>query len=619
MKVNIKKYAAGASMLTYTGLPDFPSQGMPPEAPIEPVDTSLTDGMSGKAITIDAEVFGKKYNEALRQYESMPDHLKRTAQGRMIRSQLKGDWAELNKMERSKAIFDKVVEDKKDAMSEFAVYQGHVVAEDVSTGDIVNMTLSEYVESIQGGEGKFKALTNSEVANLRETDERFAGNDRVIPILKNAISIDKVTENVRKALTNLGSISKGTADASYQEKQVEEGAKIILNNTYTKSSSGEFFQSNEAALKSAGNAMWSMLDNASKDLLRVKAIHEGYKADQIEGAAMGLALGLMKQAYVEKSTIKESELPGGTAKKAGAVGGGSPGEENYFAQMARFNGRREPFGLITGKLDSGRNAKADAVSYNFSILEDEKGDAVTQATLADPRMGGIRSIADFSQVTFGDQRVSFENLQGIVYEGGDMRVMLLPFKVNNDQSISPDFDNAQNYVDAQKEIEAIGKYATKQDRIDAYTSHGFQESELDPEGNPTAEVLRPFIVTEGLTNNGVVHESDLVEMQNNSELEDYYKRIYDTKENKDKGISAPGPGWFLNTKVVRGNIFIPMKDGAKKMAMYGGNTKVLVDRETNFSDYYNQEGPGFNYGSGTTQQIRQGIDLSFEGLNNKQK
>ena len=117
MKINIKKYGAGAGLI-YEPLPTLPTQGKSPNAPEEPIDDSGLRAMIGKALTNDANAYASQYNEMLRQYDAMPSHIKNTSQGRMIRDQLRGNWNELNSMANSKAQLDKISTEKKDTLSE---------------------------------------------------------------------------------------------------------------------------------------------------------------------------------------------------------------------------------------------------------------------------------------------------------------------------------------------------------------------------------------------------------------------------------------------------------------------------------------------------------------------
>jgi len=606
MKLNIRKMAAGAS-LTYEPLPSFPTQEAPLAAPAADPDAieSTLKGMQGKLLTNDGVIIGGKVKEAMNFLQYAPEHVRRSMLGKQKMQEAKGDWATMNGAVRSAQLFDEIMKEKKDSMPEFAVYQGNVLAQDKTSGDIVEMNLDEYSSNL----GKYKALTNNEVMALREKDQRFVGRDDLFEYTTNSLSTPKITEEIRKALADISSSTKGTTEVSYAEQQAVEGAKKILTNT---TSAGELFETNAAQLKAAGNAMWAILGDNAKDLLRVKAVHSGYKGEQIEGAAMGLALGLLRQKLQTKDITKESDAVGKERSADGTGGSDTPGKQKYYMQIANFDGAQKAINFVTGDLRSGRGSMATSMGFTFGLLRDEENNGITQTTLGDEKMAGIRSIADFSQVSFGDQHIPLEKLRGIVYDGTEVAAIMLPFKIVN-KVIMPDFDKAQNYNDAVDEIKKEGRLITKERKMDIYKEHGF--TDLDQRGEPTAEEIRPFImIQDALTNNGVVKDSPLVETQNNGYLEDYYASIVGKKRDKFDTFETPAPFFLRNTKISKGNVFIPMVEGAKKKAQFADKVDILVDRKYNYNTQYNNKGFGNNYGPIVAHQAMN-KDLSVESLN----
>lgn len=597
--------AAGAS-LTYEPLPSFPTQEAPLSAPApdpNAIENTLKD-MQGKLLTNDGSVISDRVKQAMNFLQYAPEHIRRSLLGKQKMQEAKGDWATMNAAVRSAKMYDDIMKEKKDAMPEFAVYQGNVLAQDKTSGDIVEMNLDEYSNNL----GKYKALTNNEVMALRERDGRFTGRDDLFTYTTNALSTSKIIEEIRKSLSDISSSTKGTTDVSFSEQQASEGAKKILTNT---SSTGELFETNAAQLKAAGNAMWATLGDNAKDLLRIKAVHNGYKGEQIEGAAMGLALGLLRQKLQTKEITKESEIPGKERTK-GDGGSDTPGEQGYYTSIANFDGAQRQINFVTGDLQSGRGAMASVHGFTFGPLKDEAKNTIVQTTLGDEKMGALRNIADFSQVTFGDQHVPLEKLRGVVYDGTEVATVMLPFKEVN-KVLMPDFDRAQNYIDATEAVKAEGPHISKERRMEIYKEHGFND--LDPTGEPSAQEIRPFVMIENaLTNNGVVKDSPLVETQNNGYLEDYYASIVGRKKDKYDTFEVPTPGWIRNTKVAKGNVFIPMVEGAKKKAQFADKIKVLVDRKYNMNTQFQTKGLGNNYGPIVAHQALT-KNLSVDRLN----
>jgi len=572
MKINIKKLGMGAG-LVYEPLPIIPSQGRPPEAPEEEIDDSIIKGIKG--LTSDVMSYGTKYTAALNQYSSLPPQVRNSIQGKMLRNRLKGDKFELTAIANSKEQLDKIVDNKKDSMSEFAVFQGHVVAQDVETGDIVNLTLPEYSQSLSSEAPKYKALTNGELINLRSTDPRFAGKDNVFPILNNAISTDAVIKNVRGALQNLGSFSKGTADVSYEEKRIEEGANAALNQglSYVKTSSGDFSQSNAENIKMAGNAMWGMLDDASKDLLRVKAIHYGYKPEQIEGAAMGLALAMLKPAIQEKITEKEGEALG---KMPGSkTSSNKMANLDYWGAMGIGKGVSEQIVLVNGD-----HNKVTMQGKTFAPFKKTKDSFYGTASL--DKIDNLGAIAEMNSVYFGDKKIESDLFDSVIYDNGKPAVVWMPFKEQEDGSFKPDLDRNQDLEDVKKKIKDQN-ITNPEIKMEMYRDKGFNN--FDNKGEPSETVeLMPFVTFSGFSNTNAIKEtSKWFEIK--EDRNDWYKKQFE--EGPKKQVSSHYfDGWFTHPDVLQGMIYIPLRSGAAVLGQYASGDAPEIDSSyKNISTY----------------------------------
>lgn len=598
MKINIKKLGAGAG-LTYEPLPVIPTQGPVPDAPEVPLDTEL----KGKALTSDAKVFQDQYNIALNQYNALSPQVRTTIQGRILRDRLKGNWAQMTALANSKEQLDRIITEKKDSMSEYAVFQGHVVAQDKENGDIVNLSLPEYSQSLTSESPKYKALTNGELINLRESDERFAGKNNVFPILNNAVSTESVLKNVRAALQNLGSSSKGSADTSYEQKRIGEGANAVLDQglSYVKTSSGDFSQSNAENIKMAGNAMWAMLDDASKDLLRMKAIHYGWKSEQIEGAAMGLALAMLKPSIYEKTTEKDGET---LSKTPGAKSGstGKKVELDYWGAMGLGKGANES---VT--LSNGSNTKVIMQGETFAPFKKTK-DSFYGTTSLD-KMDNLGAVADMNSVYFGDKRIGSDLFDSVIYDNGKPAVVWMPFE-EVDGSIKPNLDRAQDLADIKKEIEQ--KDITDSTvKMSMYQAKGFNN--FDNKGEPAKTVeLMPFITFSGFSNNNAIKEpSKWFEVK--EERNAWYKKQFEEGPKKQV-TSHYFEGWFNEPDVIQGMIYVPLRIGAAVSGQYASGDAPEID--SSYKDIKTYEGTNLGQlgGGRTYRQLDPNVDYSKNTL-----
>jgi hypothetical protein len=600
MKINIKKLGAGAG-LVYEPLPSIPSQGRPPEAPEGEIDDSALKGIKG--LTSDVTAYGAKYNAALNQYNSLPPQVRSSVQGKMLRNQLKGDRFELLAIANSKEQMDKIVDNKKDAMSEFAVFQGHVVAQDQETGDIVNLTLPEYSQSLSSEAPKYKALTNGELINLRSSDPRFAGRDNVLPILNNAISTEAVVKNIRGALQNLGSFSKGTADASYEEKRIEEGANAALNQglSYVKTSSGDFSQSNAENLKMAGNAMWGMLDDASKDLLRMKAInYKVYKPEQIEGAAMGLALAMLKPAIQEKNTEKSGEALG---KSPGAktTSGGKPVDLDYWGAVGIGKGAPEQVVLLNGD-----NNKVTMQGKTFAPFMKTKDTFYGTTTL--DKIDKLGAIADMNSVYFGDKKLGSELFDSVVYDNGKPAVVWMPFKEETDGSIKPDLNRNQDMEDIRKQIKDQG-ITDPNIKMEMYRAKDFNNFDNTGEPSETVELM-PFVTFSGFSNTNAIKETSKWFEPKEARYDWYEKQFQDAK---GKNNSSYFDTW-ADPDVLQGMIYVPLRVGAGVFGQYASGSTPDVDPSYKAIGTYEGNNLGQLGGGRTYRQLDPNINLDKNAL-----
>lgn len=597
MKVNIAKLQIGG--VVYKPLPMMPRKEREPKPAEAPLEKDLLESMIGEGITNDVMAYSDQVNQAYQAYSSLPEELRNSYQGQLIRRTLKGDPAKLNAIKRNKADFDKILTQKEKALDEFAVSQGKVIVAD-DKGSISNMSLGQYAQARMSDPEKYKALTNAEVAQLRENDPRFAFNDNLVGVLKSATSTDEVVDRIRKSLTGLGSYSKGQTDVSYEQKRIEEGANAALNQgfSYVKTSSGESKQSNAENIKMAGNAMWANLDPASKDLLRVKAIHAGYAPQQIEGAAMGLAMALLKPSISERITEKAGEAPGGGKGKAST--GDYKGTEGYYGSIANFDGRQQDMHLSTGT-----NAKAIVkASFMPGLMEGKDFVGISKFT----DLKSLTGIADMDDLVIGDTRIPKEKLSSLVYDGGEVASALLPYKIV-DGHVQPDLERQNDLSNAQKEIAKYGKNIPLDVKIGIYEKNNI--SDLTPAGDPQAQMLRPFIVMHGTTTTNVVKDpSDKVTVSTDSALKDWYKKVYTkTKANGDDEVKNDDITW--RSDIVEGMVYVPMREGAKKASMFADKLEIKTSEYNNSAAFFNRVGFGLNEGQ---TDVRSGGDFSDQQL-----
>lgn len=602
MKINIKKMQGGG-LLTYEPLPSFPSQGTPPPPPVEaPISEELQDQMVGKGITNDVMEYVKELNSTYSSYDALPEAIRNSSVGRGIRQSLKGDRGKLNEIVRNKEYFDKTLETKKKAMSEYAVSDGQVIVKDANN-NLSSLSLNAYATQLQSGEPKFKAVTNEEVRYAREKDPRFANNNSLIDVLTHAVSTDEVLERVRKSLSDIGSFTKGDSDVSYEQQQTADGANAALNKglSYVKTSEGNYAQSNAENIKRAGHAAWATLSEDDKNLFRMKVISTGlYKPEQTEAAALGMALALLqpKETEVIKTTAGEGK-PGGP--KAGAV---NKAELGYWKAYTTQQGIPENITLLNG--DSN---KVTMRGWTMSPFESDK--KMLKGPTSIDKIPELGSVGEMGSVYFGDQKVESHLFDSVIYDNSKPIIVMMPFESQDDGSFKPDLERAQDLEDAQKIIKDQ-HIVDPELKKEIYKQHGDFQS-FDVKGDPTQNVeVRPFISFSAYTNSNAI-KGDSKWFSPKDEKYDWYKKQFE--EGPKKTVSSSYfdthmfSGWS-KPEVLKGMVYIPMRQGAGFLSNYADQTSVKLPTEFEENSAY----AGNKRQSTTFRQLDQNMDLSTKSL-----
>ena len=147
---------------------------------------ALLKEMVGKAITNDVMKYKDDIDTAFQKYASMGDLERNSFEGRKLKDFISGrDFSQINRLQRSKELFDssiKIVNENK-SYDEIAITTNGIIALNQENGNIENISIKDYSQDVNEGANKYKALTNSELINLREVDPRFTNNNNIFSYL----------------------------------------------------------------------------------------------------------------------------------------------------------------------------------------------------------------------------------------------------------------------------------------------------------------------------------------------------------------------------------------------------------------------------------------------------
>jgi hypothetical protein len=324
--MKITKLQSGG-YLNYEPLPMIPEQAAPQAAPQEDtkpkdegLDQDVLKKMIGEGITTDVMQYSQQVNQAYQRYSMMDDNMKNSYAGRQLRQVMKGDLGQLNALWRGKKMLDASIEQAKsnDGLGELAVTNDSVVVKDQQTGGITTLTFAQYSKA--GKEGRFKALTNAELAEEREYNPQLLGNKAVFSIIGYAKGMDKIREEVTKIASTIGSSSISKSTGAFGGEAQGENASDILEqaaaNGAFKIKDGITSTTNVPQIKAAQRALWNSLSDSSKAVLRARAALQVKDPSLIEAGAYNIAADLLNP---HESTITR-EVHDETFKKMGGAG-----------------------------------------------------------------------------------------------------------------------------------------------------------------------------------------------------------------------------------------------------------------------------------------------------------
>ncbi len=607
-KDRIEKFQAGGGFMSFQPIP------MTPPAPMQPVQTGpaqvddnsgriLDDetfkSLLGKGVTNDVMQYQDQLQQASREYSRMTDIERNTARGLRLRSTLKGDIGTLTGLMRSREQFDTARDTatKNGSLGELAVTPRGMLVKDMTNGRLQEVGFDDYAKDLRSGDQrKYQALTNADVITERENNPSLVGDTKTINTLNESMGMDKIKDEIYKSLATISSNSQKVTGNKYldvQNAKVAQAAQDLLGNAQQgvyDINSMESDSNNKAQLKMAMDTMWTDLSASAKSLLRARAVQQGAEGDDIEKLARQNAIMLMAPKESDdhqKSTISTYNHDMTVDKK------GLGGLEAIGANEALISddGTHMP---IT--LNAGNSQKF--VTYGTQIpgfFNQGKPVGKTSITNIDV----VTGLGDLNSVYFGDLKVSKSKLDGIIYDGGKVAKVPVPYTTDKNGGIAPDLDMFNRMNKAKQELATIppqSQTATVKESI--YEKNNIP---TDGQGNytvPEKNFLMFSATANDKTVDGNAGTSNLVTNlsdgpdRRNAEYNYKQAYVYGGKEpvsandlNRPE-YSSRMLNLFPHPDVIQGMVFIPVTNDNIGARIIDGNSPN-VNKFTTTTDYYN--------------------------------
>ena len=445
----------------------------------------------------------------------------------------------------------------------------------------------------------YQPVTNSELLRLRAYNPELAGDNRILGVVANGIGIDSVIKYIKDSISNLGTTD--TSQQGYistQQGQIITGIQTLTNAIQTASQNGIKFDGttqdlyqykiiNKTQKEQADAALkyiYTTLPENAKTLLKTRT-DSGTDQDAQK------LIATIISSQIDYTNQYDIELKAGkTAQKASKD---TSGTRDATEQETSFlsNIQQSIGGSTQGMtIDTGTGIQMTVEGSYYPQVTKPNGDAITDTSmsqmLADSHLMSL--IKNNKSITYGDQKITPEQLKNITYNNTGVLRANLPIKSDGTVNL----DLLVQYQQAEAEMNATND---PQKRGEILKKHGLSDL-LKSNGTPDEKKFGAFIVAEGYTTerNGI-KKSDFVKYikDPSDEQIDLIKRSLTTGTGKDKQTPEIDTFSYFNPldyifgvdDIFKAAVYIPISSN-QLTAITGANQHIDYDEAMNLEQKY---------------------------------
>ena len=325
-------------------------------------------------------------------------------------------------------------------LSEVAITtDGNLVAQNLNTGEIKQLTVNDYLSNKQKYEEQgIKLLTNSNLLYIRAHYPQFTFKNEIFQIVENGIGLEKVQNLLRDNVSTLGKTENTIiTDVYKQNGKVVAGMEILQNLKGTNTSIDGLYEAKKITseqrqqAKAAVEYLYATLPENAKTLLDLKS-----------GKGKGGSLKLIEYLILSKSDIKQSnELAykgdynlNGTKRSSGSKNGDSDNlKYNTAAQLLLGVGYKSNFIIQDGTSDG-----IVVRSNEFPATNGQQ--TLGKSSLLDLTKSDYGGILQFKDATMGGIPISQNALNKVITDGIVHSLdMIIDQDAAQKEIIKPDF------------------------------------------------------------------------------------------------------------------------------------------------------------------------------------
>lgn len=349
------------------------------------------------------------------------------------------------------------------AGSEVAVSNtGLLYIYDSNDGNVKKVTANDYKENTES----YQLLTNSQLADLRANSPDLKYDSSILTDLNATIGMKSIIEYITDVIGKFGKDSTEQTSESYKIKKgfdaiVGDGPDgyYKIKQVLSKANEGYDPYSNPdeqtEQITSAINYLYRILPSDMKNALRAQSIGEGYDPNTSSGAKSLLlqALSMHTDHEIKKDQSLAGYIEPDAGSGSGSSGIGSDGAKRNISYIEEvgYGGvtAHRPIVLGSSKDKGGIEVKAQ----QYPILDDELHQISTNNMEAVLNQAQIGKIIDKNSISMGDQMVSYEQLNRIMWDGStNANRVSLPIDQNAKAQgyIKPDLNSYKKFQEFEK-------------------------------------------------------------------------------------------------------------------------------------------------------------------------
>lgn len=451
-------------------------------------------------------------------------------------------------------------------------------------------------EDLQNSEG-YSPLTNAELLRIRAYNPDMAFDTSIIGVVQNGIGMETITKMIQDVVsklgtdetkkqgyltTNSGDIIKGLEDLQQAILQADS-QNISFDGTTDDLYKYEILTKDQKLnADKALKYIYQALPENAKSILKTKT----------RGGSNAEAYQLISELITSQiSTTRDYTIDlkaGKTSAKEKSAKDSTELQTSLPLNIMQSIGGYDQSMLF----DLGDGVQMYAEGTYYQQVKKPNGDPIIDTSLKEMLAeSGLQSIVkDVNNITFGDQKVSMDQLGNITYNNSGILRVNLPIKEDG----SVDTDLVQRWQQAESEIKALGDNASQSQITEIMKANGLSEL-LDSSGKINIKKFAPFMMTQGytLSSNNIKESPQVHKLR---DVPDTLVELVKRSLTIGKGKEAVTPevdtfswynpfDWFGVDDFYKAVVYIPINNN-QASAAFGANQKLDYDEAVSLEQKY---------------------------------